>query len=917
MTHASIRSERLYSVLLQMLPSGFRTEYASDMTDFFLHKMRDVREHSGRFGVARFWMRTALDLTSTAVIEHATTLRARRRSRSTPAGIARATTSNTRHPMFNVFGQDVRYAARTLRRNPVFTLVAVAVVALGTGAVSTIFSVANSIVLRPVPGVADANTVVSIERTHANGSGSLSASYAYYEDVASHSRRMSGVAAWSVLPMTVSAGAQGVSVLGNMVSGNYFDVLGVKPALGRFFQGDERSVRGTYAVTVISHEFWRRQFAGDSNVIGRSVLMNGVTFNIIGVAPPRFSGLYPVLRTDAWVPLLMQREVRRNGELLSPTNAAWLEMFGRLAPGVTPALAQREITELTRQRTASTAAGEPSFMTEYTAASVRRVSGLPAEATTPVTAFIIVLLVVSGLVLLIASVNVASMLLARAVSRRREIAVRIALGAGRGRLIGQLLTESIVLFALGGAGGALLSVYGTRALQAIELPVDLPMSLDIAPDFRVLVVTLLVALVTGVVFGLAPALRGSRMEIATTLRSDGAGAGRGRSRLRNALVIGQVAMSMLLLTVSGLFVRALDKGRRVELGIDVDHVATAALNAGSAGYDTTRGRQLYRTLGARLAALPGVESVGYARNLPLSLNSSREDISIPGFEPSESRDGKTFDVLNNVVDEGYFAITHMPMVAGRGFLSSDNEHAARVAVVNESFANQYWPRQDAIGRTIELNGEPLTVVGVVHDSKYNKLDEVKVPFLFLPYTQHWRSEVILLVRTTGDAAQLATTIRRELHALDANLPNPTVTTLQQATAVVLLPQRVAVMVTGFLGIAGLALAGIGLYGVISFSAAQRTREIGVRVALGAGRRDVLKLVVGEGMSLVGIGMGIGLVLALIATRALTSFLFGVSPLDVFTFVVVAAVLSVTALLASYLPARRAAVVDPVVALRQE
>lgn len=917
MTHPPRRDARLYAGLLRMVPKSFRDEYAEDMTEFFLEKMRDVRTQSGTVGVLRFWWRTIADLAGTAILERTTGLCKHVHARTTPAAIAHTTTSNTQHSMFNVLGQDIRYAGRTLSKNPVFTLVAVAVVALGTGAVSTIFSVANSIVLRPVPGVENASEVVTIDRTHANGSGSLSASYAYYEDIAAHSRKMSGVAAWTMLPMTISSGAQGVSALGNLVSGNYFDVLGVKPALGRFFQGDERTVRNAYPVAVISHEFWQRQFAGDSGVIGKSMLMNGVTFSIIGVTPKRFSGVYPVLRTDAWVPLMMQPQVRRGGDLLSKQTAAWLEMFGRMAPHVSTTEAQVEITALTKQRTHNTSVGEPTFMTDYPASRVQRASGLPAEATTPITAFIVVLLVVSALVLLIASVNVASMLLARAVSRRREIAVRIALGAGRGRLIGQLLTESVVLFTLGGAAGALLAVFGTRALQAIELPVDVPISLDLAPDFRVLLVTLLIALVTGVLFGLAPALRGSRLEIATTLRNDSAGAGRGRSRLRNALVIGQVAMSLLLLTISGLFVRALDKGRRVDLGIDVTHVAAAALNAGTAGYDTTRGLQLYRNLGARLAALPGVESVGYARILPLSMNSMGEDISIPGYVPTDSRDGKTFEVLDNIVDEGYFAITHMPLVSGRSFHSSDNEQAARVAVVNESFVNQYWPKQNALGRTIEMNGRAMTVVGVVRDTKYNKLDEVKLPFLFLPFAQHWESEVNVLVRTSGDPALMASTIRRELHALDANLPNPVVTTLQQATAVVLLPQRVAVIVTGFLGLAGLALAGIGLYGVISFSAAQRTREIGVRVALGAGRRDVLKLVVGEGMSLVGIGMGIGLVLALVATRALTSFLFGVSPLDAFTFVAVAAILATTALLASYLPARRAAVLDPVVALRQE
>lgn len=818
--------------------------------------------------------------------------------------------------MFGAIGQDVRFAARTLRKNPVFTLVAIAVVALGTGAVSTIFSVANSIILRPVPGVTDAREVLNIQRARADGSGSLSSSYPYYEELAARSRKLSGVAAWSMAQLTVSSGQQGVSALGNIVSGNYFNVLGVRPALGRFFQGDEVRVRDTYPVVVISHEFWQRQFAGDSNTIGKQVLINGTVFTVIGVTPRRFSGLYPVLRTDAWIPLMMQREIRA-GEKLMTAGAAWLELFGRMAPGVTPPEAQAELAAITKERVANVSAGEAKFMTEYPSASVSRISGVPSEATAPVTAFVVVLLVVSGLVLLIASVNVASMLLARAVSRRREIAVRIAMGAGRGRLVSQLLTESVVLFALGGAAGTLLAVYGTRGLQAIELPVDMPMALDLAPDLRVLVFTLTIALVTGILFGLAPALRGSNMEIATTLRNDSAGAGRGRSRLRNALVIGQVAMSLLLLTVSGLFVRALDKGQRVDVGINVSNVATAAINVGIAGYDTTRGRQLYRDLAARLAAAPGVEQVGFARLLPLSMNNSAEDVEIPGYVPTDSRDGKSTEVMFNIVDDGYFGVTRMAVASGRGILPSDNEHAAQVVVLNESFAKKYWPGEEPLGRTIKVNDRPLTVVGIVRDTKYNKLDETNVPFMFLPYAQHWVSEVNLLVRTKTDAAAMASTIRRALHGLDANLPNPTVTTLQQATAVVLLPQRVAVLVTGLLGIAGLVLAGIGLYGVISFSAVQRTREIGVRVALGAGRRDVLRLVVGEGMSLVGIGMGIGLVLALIATRALTSFLFGVSPLDAFTFVAVAVILGATALFASYLPARRAAIVDPVVALRQE
>ncbi|MEO7999380.1 MAG: ABC transporter permease, partial [Gemmatimonadaceae bacterium] len=496
------RSEWMYATMLRLLPDEFRHEYERDMTEFFVDKLRDIRARSGVVGVTRFWGRTLFDVVGTAAFEHIATLRAR----TTPGNIARTRTSNSEHRMLHTIVQDVRYAGRTLRKNPIFTVVAIAVVALGTGAVSTIFSVANSVILRPVPGVQNAGEVVTIQRAHADGSGSLSSSYPYYEEVAARSRKLSGVAAWSMVPLSVSSGEQAVSGLGNIVSGNYFTVLGVRPALGRFFQGEETRVRDSYPVVVLSYDFWQRQFAGDSGVLAKQILINGTMFSVIGVAPRRFSGLYPVLRTDAWLPLMMQRALRP-GEKLMSGGAAWLELFGRMAPGVSRGEAQLELAAITKQRVANPSSGESGFMHEYPSAALSRISGLPSEATAPVTAFVVVLLVVSGLVLLIASVNVASMLLARAVSRRREIAVRIAMGAGRGRLVSQLLTESVVLFALGGAAGTLLAVYGTRGLQAIDLPVDVPMSLDIAPDFRVLVFTLTTALLTGILFGLAPALR--------------------------------------------------------------------------------------------------------------------------------------------------------------------------------------------------------------------------------------------------------------------------------------------------------------------------------------------------------------------------------------------------------------------------
>ncbi|MEP6764093.1 MAG: ABC transporter permease [Gemmatimonadaceae bacterium] len=900
-------SERAYALLIRAYPAHFREEYGEELQNFFRDQLRESRTQNKRFGVLRLWFRAVKDVATMSMTTHFNELRnCSNDATPNPTPVRKAT-------MISAISQDFRYTIRGLRKNPVFTGVAVAVIALGTGAVSTIFSVGNSMILHSLPGVKNASEIVMMERV--GDHGSLSASYAYYQNLVAQSRKMSGISAWSMLQLTVSSGSEAVTSLGNIVSGNYFEVLGVQPELGRFFAGDERRVPDAHPVVVISHEFWQRQFAGDSGIIGKQILVNGMKFDVIGVAPARFSGLYPVLRTDVWVSLMMQRAVRRGGDLLTNPNSAWLEMFGRIAPATSLKAAEIELSAITKQRIDG--AGEPKFMNCCPNVRLAVASGFPSDATRPITSFFLVLLVVAGLVLLIASVNVASMLLARAVARRREIAVRIALGASRARLIRQLLTESVLLFSVGGVLGTAFAVLATRLLQRIQLPVDVPMVLNFSPDLRVLVVTLSVALITGVTFGLLPALRGSRAEIATTLRNDSDGAGRGRSRLRNSLVIGQMAMSLLLLTASGLFVRALDKGQRVDIGIDITHVSTTALNVGTAGFDSTRGRQFYLDLASRLNAIPGVGSVGYSRILPLSMSSSGIDISVPESSAQSTKFDRAFPVSNNIVDAGYLAVTKMPFVSGRSFNASDDDHSRRVAIINETFAKTYWTVQSAVGRSIMLDGATLTIVGVVRNTKYTKLSEENQRFMFLPYAQNWRSDVNLVVRSSIDERQMASIIRREVHALDSFLPVPTVTTLQQATAVNLLPQRVAVLVTGVLGIAGLLLAAIGLYGVISFSTAQRTREIGVRVALGAARYDVLRLVVGEGMNLVGIGMAVGLALALVATRALTSFLFGVSPLDGLTFVAVALILAACALLASYLPARRAAKIDPMLALRQD
>ncbi len=878
-------SERAYAALLRLYPDEFRRDFGADMRDLFRDHLREARRASGWRGVLGLWLRTIPDLLLTGIHEH-------------------------EDEMLQAIRQDARYAVRMLRKNRIFTIVAVLVVAIGVGAVSTIFSITNAIILRPIPAVGQVKDVYAIQRVRQDRGQARSVSYPYYRALATESRTMSGIAAFDMMPTAISDGGEATIVQSNLVTGNYFSVLGARPALGRFFLPEEDAVVNARPVVVISHDLWQRRFAGDSAVLGRSLLVNGTPFTIVGVAPERFRGLYPVLRIDTWIPMMMQPAVRRGGNLITSVGSGWLDVFGRLAPGATISAANTELQTLTRRFAQSAEMGTMDDLAEFRSVRLTRISGFPPGTSKPVLAFFTVLLAVSGLVLVIASVNVASMLLARAVARRREIAVRIALGAGRARLIRQLLTESVILFLAGGGLGLVLAFEATRLLARIPLPMDVALAIDPTPDIRVLAVTLSIALVTGIAFGLAPALQGSRADVAGQLRGDASGSTPTRARLRNVLVGAQVAASFLLLTTSGLFVRALANGQRIDPGYDIAHVATTSFDVGLSGYDTTRARAFYTNLRKRVQTLPGVESVSFTRLLPLSMNNEGYGLTVPGYR------GKERFSLGTLVGPDYFPTMSIPIDAGRGILETDDERAPQVAVVSREFAKRFWPGENPLGRTLKLDSTTtVTVVGVVRDVKFSRLDEELKPFLYLAAAQHPQSDRNLIVRTSGDPVALAGPIRDIVRSLDATLPQPTTVTLARASVAALLPQRFAAMVTSALGSIGLLLAAIGLYGVLSFSTAQRTREMGVRIALGAERRDVLRLVVGEGMRVVATGMASGLVLALIAARGLAPFLFGVNPLDLTTYVAMTLILTIAAAVACFLPARRAAAADPMAALR--
>jgi len=840
--------------------------------------------------------------------------RAARVQHGTPTVIREEVRASLWESTVTSFFSDVRYAIRMLRRSPISTVVVVLVISLGVGAVTTIFSAANAFLFKPLPGAADPSRLIGIDRIESRGNGGAQASHPYYLMLRDRNRTLSGVAAWSKTDLTITSGGTGRSVYGNLVSGNFFSVLGVRPAIGRFFLPEEDATPLTHPVIVVSHEFWRSALGGDSSAVGRTVGVNGTSFTLIGVAPQEFRGVFTPIVTSAWVPLMMQPRIRPNRSL-DAAGASWLWTFGRLKDGMSRETARQDLIALTRARIAEGI--EPEWMRNNDSIRLISLTGLPDDARKAMLAFTGMLLGVALLVLIIASVNVGAMLSARAVARRHELAIRVALGAARARLIRQLLTESLVLFALGAIGGMGLAIVSTRLLERIPLPMSVPLTLELSPDIRVLAFALLLSLVTGLVFGVAPALRASNPDIAGRLRNDArTGDGR-RGIVSDALVVGQLALSLVLVVSAGLLLRALERGSNVDPRFDATGVATASLKSESWGYDEAKARTFSRALRERVEAMPGVTHVSYTSGLPLQWDNSNTYVHLDDAPPASAGKSEGTRVRVNQVDVDYFGALRMPLVAGREFVQSDDATAQRVAVVNETLARKHWPGASALGHTFLSNDQRVTIVGVARDAKYATLTEETPEMVYFALAQDWQAEQVLMVRTTHGADALAPALQGAVSALDPSLPRPTVVSLQRATQFVLLPQRVAAFVAGALGVLGLVLATVGLYGIIAYSVSRRSREIGVRMALGARPGDVQRMVVVGGMRLAGLGVVIGLLLAAGASRLLVAFLYGVSPLDVPTFAATSALFVAVAFVASYLPARRAAMADPLIALRAE
>ena len=901
-------SERAFAILLRLFPRAFRDRFGQDMRDLFRDQLRDAR---ARRATPSLWARTIPSLVRAALVERAESIRTALTTRDTPHH-NHQTLTTARDSVLQTIGSDLRFAGRMLRRSPVFTLVAVLIISLGCGAVTTIYSGINAVVLRPLTGTTDPGRLVMLERRTRDFGEGVSGSYRYSRYVAERARSLAGLAVWSKVSLAVAAGGESVGLYGNIVSGNYFSVLGERPALGRFFLPDEDRTPLASPVVVVSHDFWTSRLGGDSSVIGHTLQVNGHPYTLIGVTTPGFRGVFTPLKVDAWVPITMQAQLKPDRDL---EDQPWLWMFARLAPGATRSDVHRELVALTESWVRDTR--EPASFQRFVGIRLTDLTGLPDDARRAFLGFTALLFGAALLVLIIASVNVASMLSARAVARRREMALRTALGAGRTRLVRQLLTESLVLFVLGSIGGVAVAWAATGALERIPIPgTGEALSLELSPDPRVMVFALAVSLATGVVFGLAPALQGVGRDIATRLRNETAGGGARRSLAGNALIVAQLALSLVLLVAAGLFTKALAVGARLDPGFDPTGVVTAAVDPRSWGYDSVKASTFYRAVRDRVASEPGVTAVSYADLLPLTMATSG-DVILPNG-PGRPGDGAPrVGVQVSAVDAGYFDVLGIPIRAGRAFTDRDDAVAPKVVIVNETLAKRLWPDGSALGRTFGFHGDRVLVIGVARDSKYGTLAERTPAYVYLPLSQADRPDRKLIVRTAVDPAPLARAIRETVRTLDPAIPQPTVTMLRQEMGIVLFPQRIAATVTGVLGAVGLLLAGVGLYGLIAFSVSRRTREIGVRVALGAQRGDVLGMVVREGMWLAGIGVAVGVALAAAATRLIVGFLFDVSPLDALTFAGMSAVFVAVALLASYLPARRAAATDPLTALRSE
>ncbi len=808
---------------------------------------------------------------------------------------------------------NLRYAIRRLRQSPVFTLVAILSLGLGIGANTAMFSLVNAIVLRDQP-FEDPETLVNV---YESASGA-SLSYPNYEDLAEGSTDVFAGLSGTMMTFLQADVEDGVEMLvGEAVTGNYFSLTGVQPALGRLLGDEDHVAPGAHPVVVLGHGYWGRRYGNDPSVVGSEMRLGGRQYTIIGVAPEEYTGIFRGVVTDAYVPIMMYDELLGGGfRQLESRGRHNLLAMARLLPGVTmvqaKAVAGRVENDL-REEYPRAWPPERSFTLVSTADLIL----IPAIDRLLVPAAAMLMIVV-GLVLLIACANLASFLLARAADRRKEIAVRLAMGARRRTLVGQLLTETVLLSTLGGIAGVALAVLSLNALLAADLPLpnDMRITFDLSLDTTVLTFSVLVSVGAGLLFGLAPALQSTNPDLALTLRDETAGGGRARgAALRNLLVMGQVSASVVLLVGAGLFLRSLDASRNIDPGFGYAPTGILEINVQADRYSEEETQIYLNTLQERIAQIPGVQSVGYTTHLPLALGTTILRLEVDGIDPPP--DATDHRVDGSRINDEFLAAAGIELLAGRGFDATDVVNGEPVALVNEELVRRFFPQGDAVGRTVRINDAETQIVGVTGDTKVRRIGEVQRPYVFLNHRQNFRPAVTILASTSGNADALALEMLSAARALDPEIMIFNSQTMERHLSLMIVAREWgALVVVGFAFLA-LFLASIGLYGVVSYAVSRRTREVGIRLSLGARTSSVVWMLTGGGMKLVGSGLLVGLIAAAALSQLLSRLLYGVPALDPLTFVGVPVVLGVVALAASWIPARRVTRISPVGALRSE
>jgi len=817
---------------------------------------------------------------------------------------------------FERLWQDIRHGARMFKKSRSLTAVALFSLALGIGANTAIFSLVNAVFFLPLP-VLEPEQLVSIFTIDKNNPGDLETSHLNFVDFRDKNQVFAGIANYTTIPLILNKPEQSERITGQLVSGNYFDLLGVKPIVGRTFLPEEDRTPGTSPVAVVSYNFWVNRLNADSGAIGKPIKLNDHFFTVVGVAPKNFTGTDLSVVPEVWVPMMMYHEAAPGTETrYTNRRFLFLSLAGRLKPGVSLKQAQESMTILGSQLAQEYPKDNEGRGVKLVPLSEAR---LNPDHNNLLLRISVMLMAIVGTILLIACVNVANLLLAKATSRRKEIALRLAVGASRARLITQLLTESVLLSLLGGLLGLLLA-YAIKDLLRALIPPSLGVEgITVTLDRNVLLFTFVLSVLSGLIFGLFPGLQASKPDLTSTLKADILTPGHYGSAfsLRRALIIVEVSLCLVTLVVTALFVRSLNNARKIDPGFRVDNILLSAIDISLENADDeAKAVQFYQQLVERIKNLSGVQEVVISRSRPFEKSFSRS-VFIEGQEDQPSQQGVL--VKTNIVGADYFKTLNIPVLSGREFANSDTASTAKVVVVNEAMAQRFWPNQNPLGKRLKLIRDTAgrEVIGVVKNTKINSLKEQDQPYLYLPLSQHYTPTATIYVHTAKNPTQLTAAVRNEVRNLNPNLPVFDVRTLREQADRSLGTEHGTAMLLTFFGLLALLLAAGGMFGVMSYFVSQRTRDIGIRMALGAQPSDVIKLVMGEGLLLILIGVTLGLLAALGLTHLLRTILFGISPNDLFSFISAPLILIFLALLASYIPARRASKIDPLRTLRTE